>query len=88
MSNIDKQRIAAIIADCFLCQQGRRCGPHVYEGRNVPSWDVWICNTCRSGNWDGIVINSNHGQRLVEHLKSKGIKIEPNAKGHLPIPNY
>lgn len=76
-----------MMVGCDLCQQQKRCGPHIYEGRATPSWGAWICNTCRSGNWDGIVVTSAHGKRLIEHLNAKGIDVTLNAKGHLPIPN-
>ena len=82
----DKHGVKPIIADCFLCQQEKWSGPYVYEGRHIASWDVWICNACRSENWDGVVISSDHGRRLIDHLKSKGIAITTNAEGHLPIP--
>ena len=78
----------ALMVECFLCQQQRQCGPSRYDGRNVPSWNVWICNICRSGNWDGIVTTSSHGQHIVAHLKANGIEVHLNEKGHLPIPGH
>lgn len=77
-----------IYCECILCQQKKRCGPHRYEGRRVPTWGVWICDSCRSANWDGIVADSEHGQRLVEHLNAKGIRVPKNSAGHIPIPNH
>lgn len=76
----------AIFVNCFLCQRKVQCGPHRYEGRNVRKWDVWICDACRSGNWDGVVVSSPHGKRLIEHLQAKNIPYKLNGDGHLPIP--
>lgn len=69
---------------CFLCARNVQVGRHRYDGRMVPAWGIFICNNCRSGNWDGIVTTS--APRLIDHLKSKGIEIKLNAKGWLDIP--
>ena len=73
-----------ILAACFMCKRHVQVGPHRYEGRNVPAWGVFICDKCKSGNWDGIVPASY--PHLIEHLKSKRIEIVLNAKGWLDIP--
>ena len=70
---------------CFLCKRQVQVGPHRYEGRNVPAWNVFICDTCRSANWDGVVPGTY--PHLIEHLKSHRIEIKLNAKGWLDIPN-
>jgi hypothetical protein len=61
-------------------------GPHTYEGQHIKSWGVEICDTCRRGNWDGIVPEQN--PRLMEHLRAKGISIALNPKGLLDIPSH
>jgi hypothetical protein len=76
----------AIMSECFLCQQQKQSGPQRYEGRNIPQWNVWVCNGCKSNNWDGIVIASSHGERIIRHLRSNHIPFTLNDKGHLPIP--
>ena len=63
------------MVDCFLCQLPRQCGPHRYEERNIPAWDVWICDLCCGGNWDGIVNSSPRGHRLIQHLRDRGIDV-------------
>ncbi len=70
--------------DCFLCQRPYQQGPHIHNGRRVPAWDILLCNTCRSGNWDGIVLSAH--PRLQKHLEERGIPIKLNDAGHLPIP--
>lgn len=70
---------------CFLCGQPFRSGPQVYGGRRIPAWDIMVCNTCRSGNWDGIVPGTR--PHLLPYLQSKGIAVTLNAKGWIPWPN-
>ena len=73
-----------IFYDCFLCQRPFQFGPHVYDGRHIPSWGVNICASCLKGNWDGIVPQRH--PRLMQHLKDQGVTVTLNAKGWLPIP--
>lgn len=75
-----------IMCECFLCVRKVQCGPHRYDGRNIPEWGVLLCNGCLSGNWDGIVENTDHGQRLVAHLNASKLAIVRNAAGHIVIP--
>lgn len=70
--------------DCFLCRRPFQFGPHVYNGRPIRQWDIIACDICISSNWDGLVPDQH--PRLIERLKAKGIPIELNAKGWLPIP--
>jgi hypothetical protein len=68
---------------CIVCEQPRIFGPHRYDAHRVRGWDVMICNSCRNGNWDGIVPND----ALLERLKAAGVtKIQYNEKGWIPIP--
>jgi hypothetical protein len=70
--------------DCFLCKRSFKIGPHLYEGKRIPSWNIMICDTCRDSNWDGIVPNSH--KDLVEYLEVQGIEIHLNEKGWINIP--
>lgn len=72
------------MTECFMCKRDVQAGPHRFEGRNVPAWGIFICHGCRDGNWDGIVPATY--PHLIDHLKSKGIKIVLNASGWLDIP--
>ena len=75
-----------IMTDCFMCKRPVQVGPHRYDGRNVPAWNVFICDGCRRANWDGLVPETY--PHLIEHLKSKGIDVKLNAKGWLDIPQW
>jgi hypothetical protein len=70
--------------DCALCKRSFQFGPHRYDGRKVQAWDVMLCSTCVSGNWDGIVPGSWPG--FIKDLEARGIAIKLNDQGWLPIP--
>lgn len=72
------------MCDCFLCRRAFQCGPHRYDGRRIPAWDIMVCDTCYRGNHDGIVPETY--PHLAEHLRSRAIVIETNAKGWIPWP--
>jgi len=70
--------------ECFLCQRQIKFGRGVYKGRIVQAWGITICQTCESGNHDGIFPRSH--PRLLDHMKSNGIEIRRNKKGLIDIP--
>jgi hypothetical protein len=70
---------------CFLCETPFQFGPHIYNGRRIPEWDMMVCRGCYQGNWDGIVPESR--PRLLPYLKSKGITVKPNAQGWIDWPS-
>ena len=42
--------------DCDLCTRPFQFGPHIYNGRPIPTWGgVMVCSQCERMNWDGIV---------------------------------
>lgn len=69
---------------CELCNFKKKCGPGIYEGRNVPAWGVWICNSCRKANAEGIVLANYPGFRAK--LNENGIEIVLNSNGYVDIP--
>jgi hypothetical protein len=69
---------------CFLCELPFQFGPHVYNGRRIPEWDI-VCSGCYKGNWDGIVPETR--PHLLPYLKSKGIDVKPNAQGWIDWPS-
>lgn len=72
-----------IMYDCFICERAFQFGPHVYDGKPVQAWGgVMICRRCRDSNWDGIVPRPE----LTKKFQEKGIAVEYNAKGWIPIP--
>jgi hypothetical protein len=79
--------IKEFTATCFLCQQDKRAGPGHFEGRAVPAWDVWICDFCRNGNYNGVVPELAPGKRLISHLKERGLPVKLNKNGWVDIPH-
>lgn len=73
-----------IYTSCFLCKKNCQVSHHIYEGRQVPAWGIFICDGCRSANWDGIVPSTY--PHLIEYLKSRGVPVDLNEKGWLNIP--
>jgi len=68
---------------CFFCKRSFQCGPHRYDGRRYPAWDMNICDSCYGANWDGFLATN----RLVEHLKSRSVSFQYNDKGHILRPS-
>ena len=46
---------SAFMTPCFLCKRAFQFGPHIYNGRRIPRWDIMICHPSERGNWDGVV---------------------------------
>ena len=76
----------ALLTECFLCQQQWHCGPHLWAGRTVPDWGIWVCNQCRAGFYDGVPLQHPFGLRLVRHLKAHAIDVRLNSHAHIAIP--
>jgi hypothetical protein len=72
------------LVKCFLCRREVQFGPHVYNGKTIPPWDIFVCDTCYQANWDGIVPGTF--PHLIAHLKSKSIEIRPNKRGWIDWP--
>lgn len=68
---------------CFLCDQPRQAGPHVYELTVIRRWGVEICRSCIDSNWDGFVPALY--PKLVRRLESIDEDIY-NEKGLIPLP--
>jgi len=73
-----------ILYKCFICNSQFQFGPHAYNGRAVNAWDIMVCTTCYNANHDGIVPATH--QRLLDHLRSKGIEPKLNASGWIDWP--
>ena len=72
-----------IILQCDLCGSSFQFGPHRYDGRRIPRYQITVCMPCWEGNWDGW--GQYHEERLISHLMVKGIPIpERNSKGWFP----
>ena len=72
-----------IMRECDLCRNNYQMGPHRYEGKFIPRYQLSVCGTCYDGNWDGWAPHLE--ATLLAHLKKKGLS-EPtrNAKGWFP----
>lgn len=68
---------------CGICGRSYISGPHRYEGKYLPAYELAVCRTCFAANWDGWspALEPN----LIGHLNAKGLPIPPrNAAGLLP----
>jgi len=71
-----------IYGSCDICREQKRCGPHLYEGRGVPAWGMWVCDICRLTN----DVPPAYEAQTVARLNAKGISFSRNAKGFIIIP--
>jgi hypothetical protein len=68
---------------CFLCSTEFQYSHGIYGGRHIREYDITVCNSCYSNNWDGWV--GSNMERVIEHLKTKNLPIPKlNDKGWLP----
>lgn len=38
---------------CQLCDHSHQAGPHRWDGRKIPAYNLWVCNGCFNSNHDG-----------------------------------
>lgn len=69
---------------CALCHREFQFGHHRYDGRHIPQWNVYICEWCEAGNADGI--QPHQHQDLINDLRARGVVVQLNSRGWLPIP--
>ena len=69
---------------CDVCGTMYQHGPHKYKGHRLELYgDIFCCDTCWQGNWDGWA--PHREKTLLDHLKQKNLPVpERNAKGWLP----
>lgn len=68
---------------CDLCGRPYQHGPGRYEGNKWQRYDLMVCNTCHSANWDGI--GPMLEKKFEAILAAKGITLPArNAKGWYP----
>ena len=72
------------IERCFLC--GRKCARgenHLWEGKYIKSYEMFVCDTCYDFNEDGW--NPRYDSKIIEHLEENDIdEPERNENGWLP----
>lgn len=68
---------------CDTCGTSYQFGPHVYEGKYIPMYQINVCMTCWDANWDGWAPHLE--KKVMANLKAKGLPIPArNEKGWLP----
>jgi hypothetical protein len=72
-----------IILQCEVCGADYQLGPHRYEGHKCSGYDIFVCHTCYSSNWDGW--GPMHEPKILRILEEKKLP-EPkrNPAGWLP----
>jgi len=54
-------------------------GAHIYNGRTLPHYEMFVCKICFEANWDGIA--PIREATFERHLKAKGIPLPERNKG-------
>jgi hypothetical protein len=66
---------------CFACDQMFQHEEHSY-GKYISKYDIEVCMPCWNANWDGWP--SDRAEKIIKHLKEKGLPIPPMINGKLP----
>ena len=68
---------------CFTCGDEFQFGPNIYAGTHIRAYNITVCRTCYSANWDGWA--PSYEPKILKHLEEKGLPTpERNSKGWLP----
>lgn len=68
---------------CEVCGQEFQYGPHVYNGKFIPTYQIMVCSGCYAGNWDGWA--PQFEAAVTRKLTEEGLPIPArNPKGWLP----
>ena len=68
---------------CDICGETHYQGAGVYPLRKVSGYEIFCCDKCYDGNWDGW--NPRHEAKLIDRLKKIGVNPpQRNKKGWLP----
>ncbi len=73
-----------VMIPCDLCRGEFQFGPHRYAGRKVVMWDIRICDTCDSMNWDGL--DPHRHPELMRRLTEQGVPLRRLPGGFVEIP--
>lgn len=58
-------------------------GPHRYDGRLISRYQIQVCRSCYSSNWDGW--NPDAENKIIPHLVSKILSLSTrNIVGFIP----
>ncbi len=80
MKTIPRKQAAAI---CHVCNRVKNNGNGKYDLRKCSGYEIFVCDSCFEGNWDGWGLHCE--PRILAILEEKGL-LPPkrNAKGWLP----
>lgn len=68
---------------CFLCHSEFQYGPHLYDGKRIPIYEMSVCMNCYKGSHDGWA--PIYEAKIILHLENKGLPIPDRQKdGYLP----
>lgn len=68
---------------CFTCGQEILYNHHKYDGRNISTYGITVCDSCYKGNHDGRA--SQYEEKIIKHMKNEKYPApKRNDKGLLP----
>jgi len=68
---------------CFMCGTTFDFGPHVYNGKQINSYNIIVCTSCYAGNHDGW--SPHCEKKLLIHIKEHNLTLpKRNQSGLLP----
>ena len=80
---IEKEGMDPLAVKCDICGGIHYQGMGVYPLTKVSGYELFCCDVCYNGNWDGW--NPRYEDMLLEHLKKIGVNPPSrNEKGWLP----
>jgi len=72
-----------VIKQCDFCGDSFQYGLQRYDGQYLPHYEMFLCEGCYKGNWDGFAPGLE--AKFIAHLASKDIALpERNQKGWFP----
>ncbi len=81
--NSGERKMGKVIEQCDLCGDSFQYGTQRYDGQYLPHYEMFLCEGCYKGNWDGFAPGLE--VQFIAHMKSKGIALpERNDNGWYP----
>ncbi len=69
---------------CFLCGRSFECGPHLYKGRHIDTWNISVCQGCHSSPFGEVP--PIYTSKVRRHLDERGIQYRRNSQGWIEWP--
>ena len=68
---------------CEPCGTNVQFGAHIYDGKFIPAYKVFVCCVCYDANLDGWT--AQYESAITRHLRDDGLSVPArNEKGWLP----